>query len=396
MSELDEKMDALLKLLKSERGQRRPIEGHPLKDKEPLTKNRYLSHLCAILLYKNAMSEAQRILLERLIAGIKTEHDAEDYLRMSLEITSESIAELIDRLKDDLPLKYAFALDALVLCHLQECGDDQAAFMAEMFDALYMIEADLTYLTRLGKALLTMNQEMLSEAVTLRPEYIDKTASAYYARLMGEEAVETVLRTTMKELRKIAEGGDFDSIISYATINAQNKEEFNNTFVYGGNITFSKCNFAYNKNGPLWFKNFHKVAFEDCTFSGFKTETILLDNVKEATFLRCEFTDCIKHYHNAQCFLKLGGVIKCNKGTGTEVDIDSCGFINCGGVNSDFYSSSSIISDGQIRRCVNNVFHNCWHYYYGTNKDPDGPKRVLFSHVAKEENNKVIDSARLC
>jgi hypothetical protein len=283
----------------------------------------------------------------------------------------------------------AFALDALIFCHLQKCSETQAEFMAEVLDALGLAMEELKFLSAYAKAVLTMEQELLTEAVNLRPANIGKQAFTYYARLMGENAVKIMTVTTMEELHEIANGKKGDSHIDYLTLDNEDGYEF----VHGEIITFRHCHFSC-KN-PLKFGNFAKVNFEDCTFNDFKTETIIFDNVAEAAFLRCAFTNCIKEYKNDRTsdWSSLGGVIKCNHGE--IIDIDSCSFVNCGGSNSANYYRSGIISDGYIRTCVDSVFQNCWHYHNKTEKDPGDFRRTLFYNIEHHENNKVIASAEL-
>jgi hypothetical protein len=386
MSELNEKMTGILDWLKAGRGERHPIAEHPLKNEEHLLKNLYLKHLCSILLYDNQAGEEQKLMLDRLVAGAEAENDTEDYLRMSLEVSNESMAQLIERVEK---LKYAFVLDALILCHIGKCGEKQAAFIAEIADALKTDTAGMKFIAAFAKAVLTMDAALLDEAANIRPKQISKEYFAYYARVMGAER--KWLQTTENELVEIMAGVSEDCVVVHREF--VSKKQI--VFPKGVNIIFRDCDFKGDKS--VKFKSFKTVVFEDCRFSNFNEETVFLGSAAQAKFVNCEFTNCVKRHDSiSNEWLELGGVIRKGGNSKTVIYINGCRFTDCGGVNSSNYFRSSIISDCFVEECVNSVFSGCWHYSNSKNRDPEDKRRVLFSNVKHHENNKIINSAMLC
>lgn len=383
INEFKDKMDSLMNDIKNERIKRHQIEGHPLNKAEPLIKNLYLVNICAIMMCgKDSVNDAQVTFMSRLIEGARAEYTAEDYLRMTLEINSEKLSEVLAVLKIDPTLKYAFVLDALIFSHLQECSDEQMAYIADLFDVLGITEQELNYLASFAKAILTKDEKLFAKAIALRPVHMSKQAFIYYAKLLSEDIAKSMAATTREELDDIMKGRKGDSHVLYMTL--EDFDGFGYTFEHGDEITFRNCHFSCFS--PIRFGNFSKVSFEDCSFLNFNTSTIELDYIVEASFLRCEFTDCI-----VQRFLTwttFDCVIKC-KDSKTLIDISHCYFTNCGGGGSSY---RSIISNGQVRICSDSVFQNC---RLSLDNNASSSEGALFDHVIRHENNRLIASAKL-
>jgi hypothetical protein len=170
-----------------------------------------------------------------------------------------------------------------------------------------------------------------------------------------------------------------------------------NVFAKGKKITFVNCDFACPQ--PLIFNEFGEVIFQNCGFRGFNTKTVMLDDVGKASFKDCKFENCCEVYSStASDWRELGGVIFAKHGKKSLVTIRDCQFTGCGGKNKENYFRSSIISNAAVD-VTETEFQNCWHIrnylYKGDNIDPDDSKRRLFSHVVRQENNKLEDSAKL-
>lgn len=391
MNSENEKMDNLLKKLKAERGERHSIAGHPLANQNDFIRNKYLQMICAILLYQNQVDEAQKSLLERLIAGAKAEYGAEDYMRMAMEDIDEILDELMKALKEDTILAYVFILDTLLLCNLKECSEEQAMFMAELFDILDVPESMLTCIANIAKSILLLDSEVFKEALEPHIHEINKQAFEPYARLISEESVRFINKTTLEEFFATANGRqDGNYSVSDVTLDNTNGKGFDSIFYCGESITFRHCKFTFSK--PLEFKDFKKIVFEDCEFSDFKTKVIIFGDVTEVSFLRCEFTNCI---NKDDSWAPSYDIIECELGQSTKIIIDSCDFNNCGIKDSSGSLYSSIISNGDIQRCVNSMFDECWHSRHDE-MIPDKFDQVLFSFVDKKGNNVILNSAKLC
>ncbi len=393
MNSIDEKMENLLKKLKLERGKRHSIEGHPLADQNDFIRNKYIQMICAILLYQNQVDEAQKLLLERIIAGAEAEYSAEDYMRMALEDVEEILDELSKTLKENTNLAYAFILDSLLLCNLKECSEEQAVFMAELFDVLDVSESILTCIANVAKSILLLDSEVFKEAIDPHLYDIDKKSFEPYARLIGDESVRFLNKTTLEEFFAIADGQENENyVVSDVKLDKENEKGFDKIFHRGESIVFRYCKFTCSK--PLDFRNYKKITFEDCEFSDFNTEVVNFGDVTEAIFLRCKFTNCcamLKNYKWEKTYV----LIHCENGMCTEIVIDSCDFNNCGVRNSDFRLKSSIVSNGGVSRCINSMFDECWHKEKNLIV-PDKSEQVLFSYVTEKGNNVILDSAKLC
>jgi hypothetical protein len=387
------------------RSERHPFEGHPLAGEEDYRKNLYLRALCMALRYENEVSEEQTSFLRRLVAGAKAELLAADYMRQSFDVTVEAYGEFAGQIGRD-GLKYAFAVDLMCVCHIKPCADEQTAFVAEIIESLRITREELDCLSRLARGILGDVPSPFFDSKIVWSKEIRRDLFACYftGATITEDAVicerngmRVFLALTPNAslpgyLLKVAgadtvlfegfsvQASDSDESVVFIDLQGSERRFF-----------FSRCVFDGLKN-PLNFADCAEVGFDRCVFKDFTTKTLRLENVGNAVIEQCEFKGCVEYWSLARYDWQARGCVI--DAPNLPVRIEDSGFIDCGGKTYTIFFASAIISNAKaaVRNCT---FENCWNYHNNTQINPEDPRRCLFSNLTADENNTVINSARL-
>jgi hypothetical protein len=265
-------------------------------------------------------------------------------------------------------------------------SEGQAEFLAELLDASGVSEEEFAALLKLAEAILRLDTDCLPEALC---RYASVGVGSEYGHYLE------LFHISPDQAAKLAEGFDGDGLVVKLSLDGLINE--NNTFVKGGRIMFVNCDFTCPMR--LFFDKFDEVIFQNCGFRDFNKRTVILNDVGKASFKGCKFENCWGTYSDTtKDWAELGGVICAKLGEKALVTIKDCKFTDCGGKNEQYYFRSSIISNASVD-VSETEFQNCWHIHdylnNGGSRDPDNSQRRLFSHVVRQENNKLEDSAKL-
>lgn len=114
---------SLLDLLDQIRPELEPLDAHYMANKEPATKDRYLTLLAANLLDDDGLSEAQSRLFDMLLASMVVKHSSVFYLQQAASLDSVELKEIITFLKKDEQAGNAYLFDWMVLLRVKGIFD---------------------------------------------------------------------------------------------------------------------------------------------------------------------------------------------------------------------------------------------------------------------------------
>jgi hypothetical protein len=370
MSEMNgnrERIDTLRGQIENVKAEQYPIRGHLLEQANDYTKNHYFKMLCLILQYAEGIAEAQTLLLRRLVKGCGAETSAQDYMRQALRIEDGDFAEFAERAVTG-DLRFAFALDALILAHLAPCGEDFDRFLAEFFEGMGMKSAELAPLARLCRCILARDAALFAEAreagLGAVPEEAYLPYLDFYAGLVSDANGRKYHRAPADGERRALT--DFacdvgDRVVVYENLKIALREA---DLVFTGceEVRFVNCELIGNEHN-LVFKDVGSAVFERCAFSGFTDNAIVGSSLWNLSVADTAFTGCGCDDSNSGHRRYGVGLIWLS--AADSVALEGCRFVNCYLKGNGLYLSAILGSwSNENLRCGqlilrNNEFAGC-------------------------------------
>lgn len=164
----NEKIKKLCEYMDRNKAKNYPIYNQYLNQETDYIKNAYFKML-AVILQQAEISNEQRNLFGRMIAGMATDYTEEDYLRQALEIEIKEYVDFSEQCKE-MDLKYRFLLDALLLTALDNKDQDQLSLVANFMEALKLQKNEVKYLSMLARSILEQSSLLYIQAENIRPK----------------------------------------------------------------------------------------------------------------------------------------------------------------------------------------------------------------------------------
>lgn len=407
-------IEALCDYLQKNKAEFYPIKNEMLDSETDFILNGYMKMLAVILQQADEIQEAQIAIYKRLLAGVKTDKLAEDYLRMALEITVEDYFSFSAEMKD-LMVRYRFILDALVLTCLSPKNYDQIKLVAEFVEAVNVTKDELRYISTMAKAIVCMDMSMYVDACELEFDVVLQEVFYGYTKLLVEKCVlyndrMTIFQPSCVEdvtVEKLEEINNIKSPILKLNNIRLNASEYPLVISNRKRVVLENCSFVGGNKNSITFFQCEEVKIINCEFKDFTSYTIFIEFVKDLVIRGTNFSNCFYTYNNSRNdWSTLGGVIHVGKCHDLETSenilkpmvIDNCCFNDCGGKNKAYYFRKAFLTN--FACYVNNsVFTNCWHYCCTNGKyniDPEDSRRTMFTSDSKATNCKYINSAKFC
>ena len=374
------KINALREYIKNTKAERYPIENEYFKDKEDYVKNLYLKMLAAIILQGEEADEAKTTFFGRLVAGISTDNDSKFYIKEALEISTEDFEGFVEEFSTK-PIKYRFALDALLLLTISEYNEEQTELVAGIIESLKIGREDMKFMFALTVCIMELDKNKDFSDYNA-PKEFELDFIIDYLRLFPSCWV-----CLTKE-----------KLIFINVEDDKNKDRY---------IKTGDSKYVYIKNrsinSSLNFKSFvEKLYIEDCELSDVNSSNRIINAAYGAGYISIkdsQFRNCVYNYNSnsTNYWEPLGGVIY-SENDDCKTVISGCEFTDIKTKNSREYSASAIICKSNNADVSDCIFANCWNYHksYGIGGeyvDSDSPKRTLFAEGTVNNNNKVINSA---
>lgn len=400
-----EQIKKLCAYLNQHTAERYPIANESLAESTDFIRNGYLKMLAVVLQQAGTVTPAQQALFQRILAGAQTEKTVEDYLRAALSVTIDDYLQFTAECRE-LPLKYRWLLDALLLTCTETRTEEQLRLIAQFCESLGLAKNEIDSIASMAKAILTLKEAEFVSAYEKKAATVPaETFSGYLSLLVknglchnehltlfvpiGQENI------TAQMLKKIDElntpcveicGAAID--IGACSLEFSGREK----------VVLDHCHFTGSDTQPICFDNCQEVKIRQCTFTSFRTQTLEFVNSLKVQIVGCEFKDCI---NKCSSYGKLGN--QHHMISGWEIqsniyqfDIIDSSFEDCGLNNLHDGRGETFISN--IKSTVNNCsFVNCW-FYRDTWLDHccDGTKDSIpmFTSDSSATNCTFEDSAR--
>lgn len=359
-----------------------PLNHHPLENEEEYSKELYITLLCSVAQYDNAISFGENNLIRRIIIGVGLEDDINKYLKRGLEIDSELVSEFV-RYFADSNLSYNFILDSLVLSGCDGKIDENViGFIAELAEILNIDREKIEFISSLALAVLEQNGSKYDELMTIIPHKVSMKNYLYYTKefanglIVDEKEYKYFYSKTHLKV-------DFSNQISFKGCKvifeniivdlAEDKGKLN--FRGCEDIKFTDCDFRGIHN-PIIFNACGDIDISNCKFVDFENHAIEVSNSKSIEIKESKFENCV--YYSSNNVDIYGGAIfiknteniyiyftefnKCNTISWNKYD-------NYDGMGSGIYIEYGNVKTINISKCK---FIDCNHYYNGgRNKSSD-------------------------
>ncbi len=400
----EEQVQNLREYIKQNKAKAYPIEGHPLENASDYVKDMYLKMLCLVINYIEDIGQEQTMLMERIIQGIKASQTLETYMREANDIDDGAYQTIVDEVLIN-GLQYAFIGDVLVMTHLVDCKTEVVEFIAELVESLGVVDKELEYLLTVAKAVLEQDIAEFLIAKLTKPNAVPIGVLKYYFALDKDIIVNMYedkwiffslnLQTInlddyidIQSSRFVFEHKEKVAFIGLEINLSSLQLQFSNI----ENVMFIGCTFVGGQNW-LQFNSCQEITVIGCKFGDFNNRIFVCeDNVEKVDMKNSKFINCMHNYTDTTTSLHTVSTIVW--GQNVSLSVDNCSFENCGGRNTSFAKGVSLLSNSKAS-IKNSVFRNCWHYHNTNNKDPESPRRLLFSNLLESRDNQVVNSADL-
>lgn len=377
-----------------------PIGNAQLADATDYIKNAYFKMLAVVLQQGAEITPAQRNLLQRMVAGANCDHAPEDYLRQALEIKVEEYVDFAAECKE-LPVKYRFILDALLLIAVEEKNEDQLKLAANFVESLKINKEEITYLAQLAKAILSQSACECADLEENKPTAIPFIAASEYLAELGKGNLICGQRMTIASVLLPGKADDgyihLSNTIKTPVIKLANMtislQQCGLVFRDFEKVILENCTLE-GRRFPVCMTNCKSVCMSYCSFKNFRARTIVESNVDAVELTDTSFENCRFSYErNGSDWMPYGCVIHSeNPDKNKEHRLVRCKFISCGGKNVFNYFSSAFICDCKSD-VIDSSFQDCWHYHNSSDKDFANAQRTMFAAGSNEINCTFEDCA---
>lgn len=368
MKEFNERVDKIRLYYRRRKADNYPIKNHPLSYLDEDSRKLYLEMLCMIASYSENPTEMQFMFLQRILAGVGTGENIEDYMVRALNINIENFDQFVKTFRNS-NLKYSFCVDAIILAGVSvPCEQCQLKLEAELFELLDINESELLYLCGVANAILEQSSEQFIELYPIKPEDISIELfkcylSSFFVGLLTDSPDEkhyyayklSEINLQMQHFVNKEKKFLFENLI----IRLENNWYFDRN----DSIVFKNC-VIVGENFSFYFDSVSRVEFQNCTIQSFKNRIAYLTSVKTLMLNKSRF-------HNCGCkkpvewYAVCGGMFVLNGENMKFIEICDCQLFNCyveqEGAN---YGPYGVLMDGSGKEVekihiMRNKFINC-------------------------------------
>lgn len=387
-----ERIQKLCEYIDRNRTKNYPIYNERLAAETDYIKNAYFRMLAVILEQGEDISDAQRNLFERQVAGAECVSSVEEYFRQALEIEVEEYINFTEQCRE-MEIRYRFLLDALLLMASERVNDAQLRLAANFAEALKIKKEELNYLAQLAKAILEQSASAYVTAEENRISSVPYDTVREYADFLGEvcqNANRTIIRPVLSsemDIEKLRDMIEKTKTPELQLLGVNVSLELYPLFFYDfEKVMVENCVFAGGNTHSVNFKNCGQICIKACTFQNFSSRTIVEEQVGKMTLEDTHFVHCA--FYGTEGYVTGGVIYSPAPNMVGENHYNRCTFVDCGMRSSTvFWRGDEIISNciSELRECL---FKNCWASYY-----MDKVKRSMFPEDSRVISCEAVDSA---
>lgn len=164
---INAKVEAVSRFFADSKASNHPINEHPVSKAEEYVRNLYFDMLCVVAQYECNDIENAFTLIKRIMSACENVQPLEEYIRRSMELTTEKASEFIKQCKDNNLCEIFFVDSLLLSCSNGTPNAKQVAFLSQFGDMLGFDKADMTEIAKFAVAILEQDsakyQELLNE-----------------------------------------------------------------------------------------------------------------------------------------------------------------------------------------------------------------------------------------
>lgn len=280
-NEINTKVESVRRFFKENKAANHPITEHPVSKQEEYVRDLYLDMLCVFAQYESVDTENAFTFIKRIMAACKDIQPFDEYIRRSMELTTEKTTEFIMQCKENNLCEIFFVDSLIIACANGTPNSKQIVFMAQFGD---MLEFDKDKMTEMSEFVLAILEQ----------------DSDNYQQLLNESNADVQL-----------------NLLCYAK-----------KFVTGLIICTSTKRHYYAPelvdipfNKKIKLSNIDEVIIENLAFVN---NTIFVEHTKKLKITNCLFHDYEYKYNNE--YRSINTI--CVKNT-DDVIIKECNFKNC-------------------------------------------------------------------
>jgi hypothetical protein len=291
------------------------------------------------------------------------DHEAEEYLRMALDIEPEDYVKFTEECKS-LDLKYRWVLDAIIITCIKERTEEQLSLIAHFCESYEISKKELQYIAAVAKAFLSMSETEYVNAYEIKEESVPDTVFGDYMYLITKSSILsnehiTIFQPSCREdvtvqaLERIQELNTPVVKITGAELSLQDYEL---VFRDKEKVILEGCSFtgkgkvilddsriffedSTSKGYPICFYGCNQIVIKNCRFTDFQSKTLVIDDAESVMVDGCEFTNCkiiyygdyLKELKN-DCFNKYGIIISHKPNRVKRMNIIDSSFTECGNI----------------------------------------------------------------
>lgn len=346
-----------------------PIANRALAESGDYVKNLYLKMLAVTLQQAGETDGARGSFFTRLVSGVQTEQSVQDYLRQALEIEIEDFGKWAEALRDN-PLKYRFIVDALLLTGMGGQSKESKNLLVGLMEALKLDKAEVSYLVRLSRSILTQDSAEYDEAEASRPQAVSFELfleyTLLYAHVLSNNEEYIYISFPQKTEFELAQADFRARKIYLNNLKIALTEKI--TLETAETVIIENCEFseAGKKDDDytyIFIKNNNEVDFIGCSFVDFQEAVIEERGNKAVHFEKCLFENCRKSRY---------------------YDNENCGIINSYRKETNMYGSQKpiriYIKETIFRQC------RCIHFNRKDNFNVEASKFAICNEISQVEN----------
>ena len=383
-----EKINLLCEYIDENRVNEYPIYNSVLSVEPDYIRNSYFKMLAVILLQESDITESQKTLFRRLLAGVEVDYDIIEYFRQALEIEIEDYVNFTENCRDTYT-RYRFIFDALLLIAIKGSSDpEQSKLLADFVESLKITKEELQYLSLLAKAVIEQNTLAYVNVEETKKCTVPSYAIKEYIDLLTNETIcqndNMTIISSMKAM--VSKKGSPNTIDQIKTpiikmVNVQlSPDNYNLLFENFDTVILENCIFENNSNDSLEIKNCKNVSLLSCKFLNNKAHAIYIKNIDSIIFKNCEFTNCGYIGQRSSWNDSIGICVYClQKNSIKEIKFLNCSFINCFYANNFRCTSTDIVCNCKSVLCECS-FNNCWNYIETDKKNDYDTDSRLFPY----------------
>lgn len=337
---INTKVETIRRFFSDSKATNHPVKDHPISKAEEYVRDLYLDMLCVVAQYECNDTENGFTLIRRIMAACENTRPLEEYIKHSMEITSERTAEFIKQCKDNR-LCEIFMIDSMLLsCANGTPNAKQVGFIAQFGDMLGFNKNNMAEIAKFAFAILEQDsdkyQKFLAES---NDESIQESILCY-----AKEFVTGMIICTFSKIycySKQLENSDLSEFANVDEVIIENlifSEYVDCSSIK--NLTLIDCKF--NK-GYIGIYKCDNILLRNCEFNDIEIDSTFSGALKISECQNFEILDCKfnniynkgtgNHYY-PNCF---AGAIFAFKTRGKVMKINNCEFNRCKARGYDSY-----------------------------------------------------------